>query len=853
MLFANVRMLHAPYSIDKSYCYRVPLQLESHIRPGSMVVVPFGGGNSTKNAVVEELCTETSFDREKLKPILGVPGKYMYVKPELLDLCHFMSNRLFCSVGEAIKCVLPAGLGVKRTTFYEALPEKERPPLSDTFNAAALSMLDRLTCMGRMSASELRKEFGPASVSGAQVLCDLGFCRSEEGYECTVNTKNEKYAALSEDTEILERLAEGTLPLSAKQRSVCETLLCAENALPLSELLAEAGAGASVAKELAKKGIIRIYDVDLDRSEKVLHAFDRHDYGDFTLSQEQNEALSQLLALYRAPEAKAALLWGVTGSGKTNVILKLIDQVLADGKTVIVLVPEISLTTQTVGRFAARYEKNGIALIHSALSAGERMDAWRRIHEGEARIVIGTRSAVFAPLENIGLIVMDEEHESSFKSDRSPKYHARDIAKFRCVYHKALFVMASATPCIESFYKAQNGTYAFVKLTSRYGGNSLPEVEFHDMKSEPYYELPEDAFDPAAPSLLTTSPTQTENEGLPFVLGTRLREELNSCLSAGKQAILFVNRRGYRAFALCRSCGHVFTCPNCSVSLSHHKNKRTGVSRMICHYCGYSAQTPELCPTCKKDRISYVGSGTQLVEETLARQFPQARVLRMDADTTAGKFGHEKILSRFRAGEADILVGTQMVAKGHDFPRVSLVGVVMADTSLFIDDYRANEKTFSLLTQVLGRAGRAQGVTGRAVVQTYVPDNEVLRLAATQDYERFYASEIEFRRASVFPPFCDMITLNFASSVETDVINAARIFGAELDTLAKSEYGDVKFILFGPFRHEPYRLAGRYRMRFILKCRAGTRMRQMLAVLLKKYIAAFKNVTVSADINPTDL
>lgn len=866
-VFANVRILNAPFPIDKSYCYEVPLQLEKHLQPGSVVVVPFGGGNSTKNAVVESLCGKTELDAKKIKPILGVPGKYLFIKPELLELCHFMSNRLFCSVGDAAKCVLPSGLGVERTEFYTPLETPLDPTMLEKLNISAKSMYAYLTRTGRASLGELRTQFGSGAASGARVLCELGLCRAEEGYECTLGTKNEKYAALIEDGDFAEKIEAAAL--TPKQKAAYEVLLAAEAPMAVSELTAEAGCGKSVVEQLAKKNLIRLFEKNLDRTENLLTAFDQNEYGDFSLSEEQNAALQTLLSLYEAPTANAALLWGVTGSGKTNVILKLIDRVLADGKTVIVLVPEIALTSQTVGRFAARYQKDGIALIHSALSVGERTDAWKKIHDGNAKIVIGTRSAVFAPIDNIGLIVMDEEHEGSFKSDQSPKYHARDIAKFRCVYHKALLVMASATPCIESFYKAKTGKYTLVTLKNRYGGKSLPDVTFYDMKTEPYYELPEDAFDAAKdaasdPFLPSASPEnatasrhaaleKAEEAGLPLVLGTRLKQELTDCLDRGEQAILFVNRRGYRAFALCRGCGYVFTCPNCSVSLTHHKLGRTGQSMMVCHYCGYREPIPTVCPACKKEHISFVGSGTQLVEETLAKRYPKARVLRMDADTTGGKNGHERILTDFRAGKADILVGTQMVAKGHDFPKVSLVGVVMADTSLFVNDFRAGEKTFSLLTQVLGRAGRSDKVTGRAIVQTYVPDNEILRLAASQDYEKFYNAEIAFRKASVFPPFCDLVTVNFASPVEHSTENAVKIFGAELDTLAKTAYSDVKFILYGPFRNEIYKLAGKYRMRFLIKCRASARMREMLTVLLKKYIPAFKDVSVSVDVNPTNL
>ena len=873
MQYASVRILNAPYTIDKSYSYHIPLQLEGAVMPGSVVVVPFGGGNSPKNAVVEAVSDTTPC--EKTKPVLGVPGKYLFIKPELLKLCHFMSDRLFCSVGDAVKCVLPSGLGVQRTVFYTPSEPSEREQLSDTVNAAARNMLDFIVRNGRVSAGELKKQFGAAALAGAKVLTSLGLCRSEEGYECRINTKNEKYAEPCLERALLDRLSDGSLPLTPKQQAAYEVLLQYESPCPASELAQAAGVSASVLNELAKKGVIRLYDLDLDRSGAVLHDFDASAYGDFTLSDEQQRAFEELFSLYETHKPQAALLWGVTGSGKTNVLLKLIDRVLADGRTVLVLVPEIALTSQTVGRFAARYQKEGIVLIHSALSAGERMDAWKKIVDGGAKIIIGTRSAVFAPVEHLGLVIMDEEHEGSFKSEQSPRYHAREIAKFRCLQHDALLVMASATPSIESFYKAKTGKYHLVSLTSRYGGSGLPAVEFYDMKNEPYYEMPPDAFDGAStpqseaeaafpdifeyPRSGKTSPAYageavgTPETAAPVVLGRRLKEEIGASLERKEQVILFVNRRGYRAFAVCQSCGYTFTCPNCSVSLTHHKNRRTGTSRMLCHYCGYSENVPRACPKCRRERLAFIGSGTQLVQETLEKQFPNAHVLRMDADTTQGKFGHERILSRFRAGEADILVGTQMVAKGHDFPRVSLVGVTSADTSLFVNDFRANEKTFSLLTQALGRAGRSGKAKGRAVIQTYVSDNEVLQLAAKQDYESFYESEIAFRKASLFPPFCDIVTVNFSSAVENDVINAAKTFGVELDRLAQSDYADVRFILFGPFRHEIYRLAGKYRMRYIIKCRSTARFRGMLAQLLKKYTPAFKNVTVSADVNPTNL
>ena len=848
MQYATARILNLPMGADKNYEYHIPLHLEGKVIPGSIVLVPFGGANKVVPALCESV-SDTKVCEREVKPVLAVPGKEFFLSSELLSLCKFMRDTLLCSTGDAAKCMLPSGITVFRTVYYSVNTEDVPGKPERTTDSVVNAVFDYIKKQGRVSKEELLGEFGPASRNCIKKLIAYGMCLSEDGYNCKVHEKSTKHAELCTDSEPLKNLESGILRLPPKQMSVYEALCNAKGSVPVSELMEEAEVDSvQPIVELSKKGILRLFDVEIDRSAGVLTEFADGLYGDFELSDEQNTAYDKLRELYECDEAKAALLWGVTGSGKTNVILKLIDRVLESGKTVIVLVPEIALTSQTVGRFTARYKKSGIALLHSALSDGEKADAKRRIAEGDAKIVIGTRSAVFAPRENLGLIVMDEEHEGSFKSDRSPKYHARDIARFRCAYNNALLVMASATPLVESFYRAKTGRYTLVTLKNRYGTASLPDVSFYDMKNEPFFVMPEDRFDGTS-SESTEIPS--EDTALPLILGKKLTEDISSCLENNEQSMLFINRRGYRAFALCRSCGYTFTCPNCSVSMTHHKDKRTGRARMVCHYCGETGNVPDTCPECGKKRVTFVGSGTQLLEETLNKQFPQARVLRMDADTTSGKLAHEKILSQFRNREADILVGTQMIAKGHDFPGVSLVGVALADTSLFVNDFRANEKTFSLLTQVLGRAGRS-GKQGKAVLQTYVPDNDVLNMAAKQDYESFYESEIKFRKANVFPPFCDIVTIGLVSEVENDLVTAVKTVHSEIDRLAKSKFSDVKFILFGPFKNEIYRMAGKYRMRFIIKCRNTARTREMLASVLGK-ASGLKNVSASVDINPTNL
>lgn len=849
MQYATVRVLNLPASADKNYEYHIPLHLEGNVLPGSIVLVPFGGANKVIPALCESVSDKKICQRD-VKPVIAVPGKEFSLTAELLSLCRFMRDTLLCSTGDAAKCMLPSGLAVFRTVYYSVNTEDVPGKPEKTTDPVVNSVFEYIKQEGRVSKEELLREFGPASRNCIKKLIAYGMCLSEDGYSCKVHEKSTKHAELCTDSDPVQNVESGIIRLPQKQMSVYEALCNAKGSVPVSELMDEAEIDSvQPIVELSKKGIIRLFDVELDRSEGVLTEFADGMYGDFELSDEQNDAYTKLRELYECDEAKAALLWGVTGSGKTNVILKLIDKVLESGKTVIVLVPEIALTSQTVGRFAARYRKSGIALLHSGLSDGEKSDAKRRIAEGNAKIVIGTRSAVFAPIENLGLIVMDEEHESSFKSDRAPKYHARDIARFRCAYNNALLVMASATPLVESFYRAKTGRYSLVTLKNRYGSASLPDVSFYDMKNEPFFVMPEDRFD--GDTKENDSDVPTEDTALPLILGKELTEEISSCLEKKEQAMLFINRRGYRAFALCRSCGYTFTCPNCSVSMTHHKDKRTGKARMVCHYCGETGIVPDTCPECGKQRVTFVGSGTQLLEETLNKQFPTARVLRMDADTTSGKLAHEKILSKFRNREADILVGTQMIAKGHDFPGVSLVGVALADTSLFVNDFRANEKTFSLLTQVLGRAGRS-GSTGKAVLQTYVPDNDVLNMSANQDYESFYESEIKFRKANVFPPFCDIVTVGLTSEVENDLVTAVKTVHAEIDKLARGKFSDVKFVLYGPFKNEIYRIAGKYRMRFIIKCRNCARTREMLAAILDK-TAKLKNVSASVDINPTNL
>ena len=555
------------------------------------------------------------------------------------------------------------------------------------------------------------------------------------------------------------------------------------------------------------------------------------------LSQEQKNAYDTLCELYHASEARAALLYGVTGSGKTSVIKKMIDEAIDSQRGVIVLVPEISLTPQTVETFCGYYGSR-VAVVHSNLSSGERFDTYKRIFDGEADIVIGTRSAIFAPVKNLGMIVIDEEQEHTYKSDTNPKYLAHDIARFRCARAGALMLLASATPSLNSYYKAMSGVYTLVKLTKRYGDAVLPDVIITDMRNE-------------------------RVRGNMGAFGTKLTEYMGRTLEDKRQSILFLNRRGYHSSVSCQSCGTVLECPNCSVALTYHSYRKieeeldrdntqgimekSGVLK--CHYCGYRTRLPSQC-SCGENHFNYVGFGTQKTEQDIEMLFPGTRVLRLDADTTTSKTSYEEILGSFRNKEAEILIGTQMVTKGHNFPLVTLVGVVMADTMLYTSDYRAAERTFSMLTQVIGRAGRAKD-HGVAIIQTNSPNDQTILLSAKQDYDAFYQNEIQVRRAYEFPPFCDIAVLTISSVNELMLSKSADNIIKKLEEEIRKIEAPAK--AYGPFEAPIYKSNGRYRKRIIIKCKLNNKLREVFSKIYIDFTKSSDKNHLSIDFNPSNI
>lgn len=535
------------------------------------------------------------------------------------------------------------------------------------------------------------------------------------------------------------------------------------------------------------------------------------------LNQEQQSAVDTITDAIKNEESQTFLLHGITGSGKTEVFLNCIENALTLNKTAIVLVPEIALTPQMVTRFVSRFGKK-IAVLHSALSLGERADEYKRIKRGEATVVVGARSAIFAPIKNIGVIVIDEEHETSYKAENAPTYHAREVAEFRAKKCCAVRILASATPAIESYYKATQGEYKLLSLHSRATGATLPEMIVSDMREE-------------------------LRQGNRSCIGNTLMNEMQGNLSRGEQTILFLNRRGFSTFVSCRSCGYVAKCKNCDITLTYHKHRGT----LTCHYCGYTIKKPVKCPECDSSYIKEFGTGTQKVEEELKTLFPDMSVIRMDVDTTGAKSSHQTLLSQFSEEKTDVLLGTQMVSKGLDFPNVTLVGVLNADQSLGIDDFRANERTFNLITQVCGRAGRGEK-RGRAVIQTYMPENQTLELARSQDYLGFYKEEIQLRKSLNFPPFCDIVSLLLTGENEQELCAYSDTIA---NSLSKVMAHDIKtpYEILGPARATIPKIGGKFRLRIWVKCDLDT-CTDVFSRLRNYHIKHGNNINMVIENNP---
>ena len=831
--YAQVHILDNPYSIDGAFHYYVPPYLVDAVLPGVFVTVPFGRGNRKQLGVVvavdDVAALPEGLTPEQIKPLESVCRGGVSLSARQLALCFYLKETTLCTVGEAVRTLVPPSALAALVEYYRPVAPAEAPEGKHLLSVAELNVLEYLAARGSVSQQTLRTRFGGQVVETVKQLCDKGYMERE----LTVReprTPTVIYCRIATPPEELRAIYEGKSGAirikSPAHKKILESLLSMrDHAMALSELKERTGAGTTQIKALVSKGLITTEEV----AESPAAPADPGDPTPLTLSEEQTAAVETLEALAATGEPRAALLHGVTGSGKTSVILAMVDRMLDRGKGSIVLLPEIGLTPQMLRIFSGRYGSR-VAVIHSGLSAGERLDSYRRIRSGEAPIVVGTRSAVFAPVPNLGMVVMDEEQEHTYKSDQDPKYHARDIARFRCATENALLLLSSATPSVESYQKAMEGKYTLITMKHRFGGATLPDVRIVDMRGET-----------AGGSL---SP-----------LGEELLKNLVRTKEEGHQSVLFLNRRGYSHQLVCRSCGQAVTCSRCSVALNYHIRRRGGEGEMVCHWCGERRPVPSACPACGSVHLMRMGYGTQRVEEELKTLLPSAFVMRMDADTTTTKTAYHDLLEAFRDGGGDVLLGTQMVTKGHDFPRVTLVGVLMADMSLYLDDYRAGERTFSLLTQVIGRAGRGED-PGLAIIQTMNPDSDVIRLACAQDYERFFQNEIRLRRLLQFPPFCDMVLLTVTSPNEKELQKACVKLSEELKSKNLTEYRDVPIIAFGPFEAPVYRVDNVYRMRMVVKCKLNRRARSMFAELLRAFTTdtrGSQKPVLSIDFNPSGI
>lgn len=829
-LYSSVCLIDIPYHLDRLFDYKVPGEFRGIIRRGDFVRVPFGAGNRQHLALVISCTTDKpELDIKKLKEITEILPSDMSLSEEQTSLCEYMHEHIICSYGDAVHAIAPSFILGKAKTVYsitqygkESLDDmRSRKCLSDTVKIRMEILSEISSKKGKITRSVLQSMFSQKQLRLLSALERTGAIHTELLID-KIGKKFEETAVLKIDSEEAEELS---IAFSRKAPLMSAVLreLAACSEIQLEDLKSRTGAGKNVINRLESRGFLKIEKNEIYR--KVFTNDNNEKKNVPPLTPSQRNAYKNLEDIYSAGKARAVLLYGVTGSGKTRVIKELIDRVISDGKKVIVLVPEISLTPQTVGYFCSCYGTR-VAVMHSMLSQGERYDAWRAIKRGDVDICIGTRSAVFAPFDNIGMIVIDEEQEHTYKSDTNPKYHARDIARFRCAANNGILLLASATPSIETYYRAESGRYLKVKLPERIGGTLLPETIISNVA-----EL------------------QKNGGGL---IGPKLDLELKETLSKGRQAILFMNRRGYNHFVSCPSCGEALRCPNCSISLTYH-TFGNGTGELRCHMCGYRGHVPENCPSCGKSHLVHFGAGIQKVEEELKSRYPSARIMRMDSDTTTAKSSFYKMIESFRAGEADILIGTQMVTKGHDFPGVDVSGVILADTSLYLDDYRANERTFSMLTQLIGRSGRSEQ-QGHAVVQTFSPDHPIIKLASEQNYDAFYRSEIEFRRAMLFPPFCRIALISITAEDERTVADISSKLYTDLCAFLKGEFSDVRMIIYGPYEAQIYRVNKRYRYRIICKLRSDSRTRLLLRSVLQKYSGnGTADYTIGIDIDPSNL
>ena len=815
-MVAKIAVSAANFAIDKPYSYWVPEGMA--LQPGLRVTVPFGRGNRRCEGVV--LALEEG-SPQGLKAVERCLDEAPLLDMTMLRLAGFMRERYFCTLYDAVRAMLPGGLWFQTKDTY-ALTEDRSWQEKTIRQADGKKILELLADMGGSGdGAALRQavEGEDAFEAAVQYLLRKKWITAQRDFSRKTGDKTEQVATLASSAEEALEFAARRPKSGAMQKAVLE-LLCSVGSASVKELCYFTGAKLATVKRLAELGYVSLSDREVLRCREIRPA---QVSADLILNEEQTAAFTGIREKMDSSEPGVALLYGVTGSGKTSVYLKLIRYCLEQGKSAMLLVPEIGLTPQLLGLLVAHFGQQ-VAVLHSSLPAGERYDQWKRVRSGDAKVVVGTRSAVFAPCANPGLLILDEEQEHSYRSENAPRYCAREVAMWRGSKGKCLVLLGSATPSIETMYHAKAGHFALFTLKERFNGHPLPGVAMVDMRQE-------------------------IKDGNDLSFSYDLQEAIRRTADSGKQTILFLNRRGNSRALVCVDCREAPECPRCSARLTYHSAN----NRLMCHYCGFSRSSPERCPRCGGP-LKRVGTGTQKAQQELNMLFPELEVDRMDADTVSAVNTHEKILDHFKNNKVPVLIGTQMVAKGLNLPDVTLVGVLDGDLSLYADSYRAAETTFNMLTQVVGRAGRGED-PGIAMIQTVNPEHQVLKLAAMQDYDGFYELEIALRRMQNLPPFGDLVTVTFTGQDEGAVLRGASKFRDSLNAcLRQSTYQGEKCTVLGPAPCPVPKINYNYRYRLTLRCRLTKPLRLLLAHLLRQFSkdGANRNISAFIDTNGTD-
>ncbi|MFJ7468961.1 primosomal protein N' [Peribacillus frigoritolerans] len=784
---------------DREFDYRIPEKWNQVIKPGMRVIVPFGP------RMVQGFVTglKAKSDFAKLRFIKEPMDLEPILNDELLQLSDWLTKEAMCFKISALQAMLPAAMKAKYEKVIKVVEDKkdQLPPF-----------IQKL--FGKNDSISWKDVIEGENASLVQKEMQNGNLELEYNVKNRLNKKTVRVIKSLLSPMELKEMASAISSHAKKQQELLQYFIEHQEPIPLKELLELMNTSSGTVKSLVSKGALAEMDQEIYRDPYENRVFEKSI--PFTLTAEQSAALKPIQENIHRDEHDVFLLYGVTGSGKTEVYLQAIASVIEKGKEAIMLVPEISLTPQTVKRFKERFGEQ-VAVMHSGLSVGEKYDEWRKIHRKEVKVVVGARSAVFAPFENLGLVIIDEEHESSYKQEETPRYHARDVAIERAKSYGCPVILGSATPTLESFARAKKNVYKLLTLSQRMNKNALPAVDIVDMREE-----------------LRTGNRSMFSE----LLFTKLKDRLDK----GEQTVLMLNKRGHSSFVMCRSCGLVINCPNCDISLTYHRFNDI----MKCHYCGFEEGMPSVCPECESEHIRFFGTGTQKVEEELAKILPEAKVIRMDVDTTSKKGSHERLLNAFGEGKADILLGTQMIAKGLDFPNITLVGVLSADTMLHLPDFRSSEKTFQLLTQVSGRAGRHQ-LPGEVVIQTYTPEHYSIELSALQDYAAFYEREMYLRRQSHYPPYYYVVLITVSHE---DLMKTVSVTEKITNYLGSRLNRDS--VVLGPVASPISRINNRYRYQCLIKYKREPDLNQHLRTLLEYYQkeTAQNHLQISIDLNP---